>query len=322
MRENAMSKLTLVAILFTLSVAGAAPAQPASVGPADVARAERLYDEGVAATDRGDFAGAISLFQASYALNPLADVLYNIGMCHKALGELPQALNAFRDYVDGMGGNLGPEEQAEFDGLLAELAPQVGRLVIDSSAGAATVSVDGAVVGTTPLPTWHAVAPGRHRVEIAKQGFELFASEVDVAAGQTLTVSAPLVALVGTPPIGPVPGPVGPVGPEPEDDEEGLSPWFWTCVGVAGASALTMAITGGLTLKYNDDFDASGRTDAGLRDTAITLRTTTDVFLGLGLAAVVAGTVLFFVLPGEESEDDEEGSVAVAPALGGLAVTW
>jgi hypothetical protein len=318
-----MSKLTLATILFTLSVAGSAPAQPASVGPADVARAEQLYDEGVAATDRGDFAGAISSFLASYALNPLPDVLYNIGMCHKALGELPQALNAFRDYVDGMGGNLSPEEQAEFDGLLAELAPQVGRLVIDSSAGAATVSVDGAVVGTTPLAAWHAVAPGRHRVEVAKRGFELFASEVDVAAGQTLTVTAPLVALVGPPPIGPSPGPVAPVEPEPVDDDEGgMSPWFWACVGVAGASALTMAITGGLTLKYNDDFDAGGRTDADLRDTTIALRTTTDVFLGIGLAAVVAGTVLFFVLPGEESAEDEGSAVAVAPSLGGLVVTW
>jgi hypothetical protein len=318
MRENFMSKLTLVTILFTLSVAGAASAQPTPVSPADVARAEQLYDEGVAATDRGDFAGAISSFQASYAINPLPDVLYNVGMCHKALGELPAALNAFRDYVAGMGGNLSAEEQAEFDGLLAELAPQVGRLEIQGPPSGAAISVDGVAMGTAPLAAWVAVSPGTHRVEATHAGYSPFESEVEVAAGQTLAVSAPLVALAGTPPIGP--GPVVPV--EPDDDEGGLSPWFWACVGVAGASALTMAITGGLTLKYNDDFDAGGRTDAGLRDTAIALRTTTDVFLGIGLAAVVAGTVLFFVLPGEESEDDEDVGVAVAPALGGLVVAW
>jgi hypothetical protein len=311
-----MSKLTLVTILFTLSVAGAAPAQPA-VSPADVARAEQLYDEGVAATDRGDFAGAITSFQAAYAINPLPDVLYNVGMCHKALGQLPDALNAFRDYVAGMGGNLSADEQAEFDGLLAELVPQVGRLEIQGPPLGAAVSIDGVAVGTAPLAAWVAVSPGSHRVEATRAGYSPFSSEIEVAAGQTLAVNAPLVALAGTPPIGP--GPVIPV--EPDDDEGGLSPWFWACVGVAGASALTMAITGGLTLKYNSDYDAGGRTDADLRDTTIALRTTTDVFLGIGLAAVVAGTVLFFVRPGEESEDEEEG-VAVAPALGGLVVAW
>jgi hypothetical protein len=311
-----MSKLTLVAILFTLSVAGAAPAQPA-VSPADVARAEQLYDEGVAATDRGDFAGAITSFQASYALNPLADVLYNVGMCHKALGELPAALNAFRDYVAGMGGNLSAEEQAEFDGLLAELAPQVGRITVDPAEVGATISIDGRFVGTAPLVGWVAVAPGPHVVAADKAGFGPYTTNVDVAAGQTVEVALLQVALASGPDVPPVAGPS-----TPSADDDGMSPWFWTCVGVAGASALTMAITGGLTMKFNDDYDAGGRTDDDLRDTTIALRTTTDVFLGIGLAAVVAGTVLFFVLPGEESEDDEGGGVAVAPALGGLVVSW
>ena len=83
-----------------------------------------------------------------------------------------------------------------------------------------------------------------------------------------------------------------------------------------------LAITGGLTLKYNDDFDAGGRTDSGLRDTTLALRTTTDVFLGIGLAAVVVGTVLFFVLPDDESEAEpaRAGGVAVVPS--GLVVWW
>lgn len=85
---------------------------------------------------------------------------------------------------------------------------------------------------------------------------------------------------------------------------------------------MTMAITGGLTLKYNDDFEASGRTDADSRDAALTLRTTTDVFLGIGLAAVVAGTVLFFVPTGDESQDEAGPGVAFAPSVGGLALVW
>jgi hypothetical protein len=316
---NSTRIMAVVVAFAVLLVPLQAAAQTAAPSAAAVAEAERLFNDAVAASERGDFAAALSAFQGSYRLNPLPDLLYNIGMCHKALGDLPAAANAFREYVAAVGGNLSPEERAEFDTLLAELVPQVGRLVIEGPPPGASVLIDGVVVGTAPLPAWVAVAPGRHNVEAALDGYSRFTSEVDVVAGASLTVSAPLVALVGP---GPAPGPgVPPAGGETSEGG-GLSPWFWACVGVAGASALTMAITGGLTLKYNDDFDAGGRTDADLRDTTIALRTTTDVFLGIGLAAVVAGTVLFFVLPGEESEDDEDVGVAVAPALGGLVVAW
>jgi len=307
-----MRNLVVVAFVVVLSGAGLAWGQPTSPSPEDVARAARLYDEAVAATDRGDFAGGLSSFMASYALNPLPDVLYNIGMCHKALGELPEALNAFRDYVAGMGGNLSADEQAEFDALLAELAPQVGRLEIEGPPPGAVVKIDGVAVGTAPLAAWVAVSPGRHTVEAVCDAYAPFASQVEVAAGQMLAVNASQEAF-------PIPIAEGTSG-EGEDTE--LGPWFWTCVGIAGASALTMAITGGLTMKYNDDFDAGGRTDADLRDTTIALRTTTDVFLGIGLAAVVAGTVLYFVEPGEEALDGEGVDVAVAPAVGGLVLTW
>jgi hypothetical protein len=128
--------------------------------------------------------------------------------------------------------------------------------------------------------------------------------------------------LAETPPVGP--GPTIPVEPEQPGDGGGLSPWFLTCVGIAGASALTMAITGGLTIKYNGDFDDGGRTDASLRDTTLALRTTTDVFLGLGLAAVVAGMVLLVLdLTGdEESEDGDSAAEGVAAGPSGLMVWW
>ena len=91
-------------------------------------------------------------------------------------------------------------------------------------------------------------------------------------------------------------------------------------VAVTSATAVGMAVTGGLTLKYNEDFDASGHTDAGLRDSAFALRTTTDVLLGVALAAAVAATVLAFV-PGEgEAEADGASGIAVGPV--GLVAWW
>jgi len=309
-----------LAIAVVSIIPGEGGAQTSVPSAANVEQAAQLFNQGVAAIEQADFATAVRSFEASYGLNPIPDVLYNIAMCHKALGNLPASANAFRAYVVAMGGSLAPEEQAEFDALLVELTPQIGRLMIDVTEAGAAVTVDGVAVGMSPLSGWYAVTPGRHRIEVAKPGFQSFSSEVDVVAGQTPAVSVPLVAMAVTPPVGSEPTvPVGPV--EPDDGGE-LSPWFWACVGVASASALTMAITGGLTIKYNDDFDASHRTDAGLRDTAWNLRTTTDVFLGIGLAAVAAGIVLFFVPVGGEAEDEDTASVGFAPTPSGFAVWW
>jgi hypothetical protein len=308
---------------LVLAVASTIPgegwAQTPEPTTANVEQAAQLFDQGVAAIEQNDFATALRSFEESYRLNPVPDVLYNVAMCHKALGNLPAAANAFRDYVEARGGNLAPEEQAEFDALLVELAPQIGRVMIEVTEAGASIAVDGVAVGTSPLSGWYAVIPGRHRIDVAKPGFEPFSSEVDVAAGETPAVSVPLVALAVTPPVGP--GPTIRIEPEQPEEAEELSPWFWTCVGIAGASALTMAITGGLTLKYNGDFDDGGRTDASLRDTTLALRTTTDVFLGIGIAAVIAGTVLFFVSPDEDSSGGPStGDVALATS--GLLVWW
>jgi hypothetical protein len=316
MTRAAMSIWSVAAI--GISTPSGVGAQGTSPTPAAVAGAEQNYNEGVAATERGDFAAARRAFQASYDLNPLPDVLFNVAMCHKALGDLPAAANAFRDYVAVVGGDLSPEEQAEFDALLAELMPQIGRVVVEGAPPDSVLSIDGVNAGSVPPGGWVAVSPGRHRVLVEREGSTSFAADVDVAVGQIVTVST---SLVGPGSLPPDPRTGIPATGGRGQEDEGLSPWFWTCVGLAGASVLTMAITGGLTLKYNDDFDASGRADGGLRDTTLALRTTTDVFLGIGLAAVVVGTILFFLAPEAESQPDAI-LAAVAFATSGLVVRW
>jgi hypothetical protein len=104
--------------------ARAQPQSPASV------EAARLFDEAVVASEQGDFRTALGLFRASFERVPVSDALYNVGMCQKALGDLPGAANTLRDYVALFGNGMTPEERQEFDALLAELAPQIGRLIL------------------------------------------------------------------------------------------------------------------------------------------------------------------------------------------------
>jgi hypothetical protein len=285
---------------------------------AQVAEAERLFDAGVAAVEAGDFQTGLRDFHASFDANPVPDALYNIGMCLKALGDFPAAANAFRDYVTLVGDRMTPEERAEFDALLGELVPRIGRLVIETDEPGVGLVIDGAPAGTSPLPSWVAVSPGQHNIEGSKEGFVTTLMQVGVGEGDTVTARLELTPVglpTGAPPL---PGVPVEVSAEPS----GPGPGFWMMAGVAGAAALSMAITGGLTLKYNDDFKAGGATDLHLRDTALSLRTATDVLLGVALATGVAAVVLL-LLPGrEQATSDEAPRAAVALAPSGLVVWW
>ena len=282
----------------------AAHAQESPQAESTVQDAERLYYEGVSAVEEGDYRVALRAFRASYDLHPAADALYNVGICLQTLDDAPGAANAFREYLERFGGGLSEQDRAEIDGYLVDLLPQVGRLEIRSPEAGAAVAIDGTEIGSTPLGEWFAVDAGRHAVVVTKEGFSPVSTVVQVGAGEVVPVDAALAS-------------------GGEEGSGGLGPWFWVCTGLAGAATVTLAVTGGLTLKYKDDYMAGGSTDRGLYDTAFALRTTTDVFLGVALAAAAAA-VLVLVLDGSE-ERAEEGSAGAPTALlapAGLLVWW
>lgn len=312
------SGAAVVGVLALVAVfAAAAGAQPAAPPPASsTADAPALFEQGVAATDRGDFAAGLRAFEAAYALNPLPDTLYNIAMCRMALEDWVGAANTFRDYVAVRGGRLPPDEQAEFDRLQAELMPRIGRLAITVGQPGAVVSIDGVALGAAPLPAWVAVAPGRHTVAAQKDGFERASSVVDAAPGQLLDVPLVLVAVSATP------EPPGPSAVRPPPSAAPLSPWFWTSVAVGGAAAVGMAITGGLALKYKDDYAATDYTDGGLHDTAADLGLATDVLLGVALAGAAAALIVGLWPADEEAAAEGSSGVGLLVVPGGVAVSW
>jgi serine/threonine-protein kinase len=77
---------------------------------------------------------------------------------------------------------------------LARTAPVIGSADILSSPSAATVSVDGATVGNTPLKNWK-LKPGTHNVQIEKDGHEPWSGTVAVQAGKRARLDVPLKAI-------------------------------------------------------------------------------------------------------------------------------
>jgi TonB family protein len=83
---------------------------------------------------------------------------------------------------------------SEVKAALTRVTPATGTADILSSPAGATVSVDGAAVGYTPLTSWR-LKPGTHKVQMEKDGHEPWSGSVAVKAGKRARLDAQLKAI-------------------------------------------------------------------------------------------------------------------------------
>src|SRR6267378_2045620 len=76
----------------------AALAAPAALADAR-ADAKRHFREGMSLISAGQIEKGIAELKQAYAIKPHPDVLYDIGKAYVDLGNIPEALNYFRQYV-------------------------------------------------------------------------------------------------------------------------------------------------------------------------------------------------------------------------------
>ena len=76
-------------LLLAETAAAAAPA----------ADAEALFREGLKAYDAKQYARAIESFEAAHRLSPLPEILFDIAMARRALGDCPGAAEGFDAFI-------------------------------------------------------------------------------------------------------------------------------------------------------------------------------------------------------------------------------
>jgi TonB family protein len=86
-----------------------------------------------------------------------------------------------------------PREEMKL--TLVRTAPLSGTADILSTPFGATVRVDGAAVGQTPV-LQHRLKPGPHQVEVTKEGYEAWTGSLSVEAGKKARLDAVLKAVV------------------------------------------------------------------------------------------------------------------------------
>jgi tetratricopeptide (TPR) repeat protein len=237
----ALVRWVLVALVLGGPAAAAAQTTEAET------EARRLFDEGVAAFGREDYATALVAFERAYALSPRAFLLYNIGMCHRALLEFPDAIDAFRRYLAENGAATPPEQRREVEAFITEMEASLAAVTIVVNVEGAALFVDGEEYAIAPLPGPLRLAPGSHVLEARRDGYRDARLSISVMAGETLQVAlalSPLPTSVTPPTEVGRPGPAA-GGEEEEEGSVAESPWLWIAV---GAVLVGGAVTAGVLL--------------------------------------------------------------------------
>lgn len=167
----------------------------------------------------------------------------------------------------------------------AALTRPRGTLHIESNPPAATVSLEGRVLGQTPLE--RVTLSGSHKITIEKAGFEPYESTLSVAAGATAQISAELLPTALPPPIAmrTIPG-----------ESKGSRITRWVLGGLGLGVGLTLTGLGASALAQNG---ACGDRPAPNQDAPCELLYNTGTvggaLLGTGIGLSVGGALLMFI---------------------------
>jgi hypothetical protein len=216
--------VVLVSLAIPVSLHPEAHAQPA---PAASNEAGKHFQRGVTMYNEADYRAALVEFRRAYELAPNAAVLYNIGQTYYQLQNYAAALIALGRYLTEAGATA--PHRREVEQTIDTLQTRVGKVAISTSAPGADITVDDELLGKTPLDEPVLVSIGRRKITALRDGRVTETRFVDVAAGDTVTVS--LAADVRGPAA-------GPAVPERHGPTQGTITTGWVITGIAGAVAL------------------------------------------------------------------------------------
>ena len=184
-----MKRAIVIGVLVVVAMSPSeARAESSRAGAAELREAvERLRD--------GRCDSAIPLLRRAWEVGHLRNALWNLAECYAMLGRPGPAIESYRDYLEHPSTRRNRRDQAAARSAIARLESSVARLSISSAVEGARVTIDGQVVGTTPVEP--VVGTGLRMVEVTSPGFAPFRREVQIEAGNDRELEAPLEMLPG-----------------------------------------------------------------------------------------------------------------------------
>jgi tetratricopeptide (TPR) repeat protein len=303
---------------------GSAPAAPAPASD-PVKDAGERYQRGLTLYADGEFLLALVEFERAYELSPNYRVLYNIGQVRIQLGRYAKGREALEAYLAQGGTEIPAERSAAVNKDLAMLAERTADLQLTSNEAGADISLDGHLVGSSPLSAPLVVDAGEHTLQIHKAGFYDLSRSVTLAGRDHIALDLHLSKLPEN-----APRVVVERHTERVVTTKPARTSMWVGWAATGTLAVTAGVIGYLGVSKANELE-SIRTDYGvtrskLDDTKSSARTLLVISdLTAGAAAVVGGVSLYLTLSSPSAErapgqraSSQRGPVAVAISPRGL----
>lgn len=284
------------------------------------AQASQHFRRGVELYQEEAFRAALAEFQRAYEIAPDYRLLYNIGQTKLELHDYLGAAQSYERYLQAGYLDIAPERRTEVEQALAALRERTASVKIVVNRDGAEVLIDDIKVGISPIEGVVLVNVGGHRVTARTSYGSTDAEVIDVAGGDTASVTLEVAA----------PAPVATEQKKPWNRAERTAVATWSA---AGALAVGVLVTGlmansaqGELDKLVETKDVTRKSVEDERDSVRALAITTDVLIATSAVAAVAGTVVWLI--GHERDDKEEKStrasranVSVSVGVGSLGVS-
>ena len=310
-----MTKILSAAFVVCVSVGWSCP-----LSAQDVAAAGRAFQTAQRAELSEDDARAAEFYELADSIVPSPEALRSALRTRRAAGQNAIAAGHAEALLERY-----PDDDTSRNlarATLSEVRDELARVQVQCGAIACRIVVDGETV-TVQRAQNHIfyLVPGLREVAAEFPNGTTEPQELEVVARADASIEfesppAPAEAVQALPSGGP-----RELGARAEEDQGGISPWFFVVgvVATVGLGAGTL-ISGLQAVSAGDDFDNNGRTQA-LFDEADRLETQTNILIGI-TGAAAATTLLFAILTDWDGEQEslERGDVALRSGPGDMGL--
>lgn len=284
--------------------------------------ASQRFRAGVAFYKSKDYPAALVEFKRAYELAPNYRVLYNLGQTSQQLNFYADALTAFQQYLAEGGKEIDASRRVSVESAIVELKTKVGSITIETNAEGAEISIDDLPAGHAPLAKPVIVNAGRRKFSATAAGYLPVTRVIEVAGSDSTTIKLELTKIAKDAP------PPDPEDPKPKPPPEREIPAAaWAMLGVTGAAGVATGVMGGLALSARGELDDALGTLPGNKTTiedaqkkTQTFAITTDVLIGVTVAAAATTVILFAVDFGPAEPEAAAPTTSLHVTPGGL--TW
>jgi hypothetical protein len=345
-RERFMKDRCRSAIAFAVATAGvglaarptafAQDSVPSASNGSDEAAVAALLAQGTELRRARRDEEALHVFERAQAQRPSPEALAQVALAEQATGRW---VGAERDLVQALASADDPwiaKHRAELTSALAYIRNHLGQLEILGSPAGATVLLNGARVGTLPLPAPLTVANGEAVVGLAAGGYTPLSRKVTIEAGRLarevidLPALAPAVATAPNPSTLPLID--GAPRPSSQADAVDDSRWTWrrrAAIGAAGVGVVGLGLGIGFGLSSMSKHDDAAKICPGactdqhgvdLWNQARSAGNVSTAAFIVAAAGLAGGAALWFIVP--SSAPASPTQIGLGPGTLQMKGTW